>query len=170
MTDNAIGLQDVLCHIDLALDGMCATLEGLGDDLVNVRPDLPGANSPYVLVRHCCGVMEHWGATELAGRTTGRAAPSTGSTRSSGTVADLVTLVRSQRAQLRSDLAAFDGEASALRAGERDGYTAPERAAVATKGGVLMHIYEELAQHRGHLDITADLLRRMPATDSPTSL
>ncbi|REF31749.1 DUF664 domain-containing protein [Calidifontibacter indicus] len=168
MTDNAIGLQDVLCHIDLALDGMCATLEGLGDDLVNVRPDLPGANSPYVLVRHCCGVMEHWGATELAGRTTGRDRDAEFT--SSGTVADLVALVRSQRAQLHSDLAAFDGEASALRAGERDGYTAPERAAVATKGGVLMHIYEELAQHRGHLDITADLLRRMPATDSPTSL
>lgn len=168
MTDNAIGLHDVLRHIDLALDGMCATLEALGDESVNARPDLPGANSPYVLVRHCCGVMEHWGATELAGRTTDRDRDAEFT--SSGTVADLVALVRSQRAQLESDLAAFDGEAPSLRARERDGYTAPERTAVATKGGVLMHIYEELAQHRGHLDITADLLRRMPATDSPTSL
>ena len=29
---------------------------------------------------------------------------------------------------------------------------------VRTQGGVLLHIYEELARHRGYLDITADLL------------
>lgn len=157
MSDNRIELDDVLRHIDLALDGMCATLEALGDERVNVRPDLPGANSPFVIVRHCCGVMEHWGATELAGRPTDRDRDAEFS--SSGTVAELVQLVRSQRAQLAADLASFDGAAPALRAQERDGFSAPERAAVATQGGVLMHVYEELAQHRGHLDLTADLLR-----------
>lgn len=152
-----VPLGDVLRHVDLALNGMCDTVESLGDERVNLRPDLPGANSPYVIVRHCCGVMEHWGATELAGRTTDRDRDAEFS--SSGTVAELVALVRAQRRRLELDLAEFDGASPALRAGERDGFRAAERAAVATRGGVLMHIYEELAQHRGHLDVTADLLR-----------
>jgi len=32
----------------------------------------------------------------------------------------------------------------------------------ATQGGVLLHVYEELAQHRGQLEITRDLLRARP--------
>lgn len=152
-----IPLDDVLRHVDLALDGMVETLESLGDDLVNERPDLPGANSPYVLVRHCCGVMEWWGATELAGRPTDRDRDA--EFVSSGTVADLVALVRRQREQFGADVAGVDGSRPALGAHRRDGFTESERDAVATCGGVVMHVYEELAQHRGHLDITADLLR-----------
>jgi hypothetical protein len=28
-----------------------------------------------------------------------------------------------------------------------------------TQGGVLMHVYEELAQHRGQMEVTSDVLR-----------
>lgn len=151
-----IPLDDALKHIDLALDGMCATLDRLGDDLVNRRPDLPGANSPYVILRHCCGVMEYWGALALAGRSTDRDRDAEFA--SSGTVAELIDLVRRQRAQLDRDLAAFDGAAEPVAELCRDRYTPAQFAAVRTQGGVLLHVYEELAQHRGHLDITADLL------------
>jgi hypothetical protein len=151
-----IPLDDVLRHIDLALDGMCATLERLGDDLVNERPDLPGANSPFVIVRHCCGVIEYWGALALAGRTTDRDRDA--EFVASGTVAELLALVAQQRDQLHRDLADFDGSAASVAQLRRHLYTPQELAAVATKGGVLMHVYEELAQHRGHLDITADIL------------
>lgn len=156
-TTRGVPLDEVLRHIDLALDGMLATVRELGDELVNVRPDLPGANSPYVLVRHCCGVMEWWGARDLAGRGTDRDRDA--EFRSSGDVADLERRVRVAREQLERDLAAFKGAEAALCASERDGEREPERPAVATQGGVLMHIYEELAQHRGHLDLTADLAK-----------
>lgn len=153
----AIDLDDVLRHVDLALDGMIATVTDLGDDLVNVAPDLPGANSAYQLVRHCCGVMEYWGGAEIAGRTIERDRDA--ELASAGTVADLVARVDAQRARFRADLAALDPGAPALLAHRRDGYTAPVKAAVATQGGVVVHVDEELAQHRGHLDITADLAR-----------
>ena len=41
---------------------------GLGDELANSRPDFPGANSPYVILNHCLGVMETWGGRVIAGR------------------------------------------------------------------------------------------------------
>ncbi len=152
-----ISTLDLLRHVDLALDGMCATLESLGDDLVNERPDLPGANSPYVIVRHCCGVMEYWGASELVGRPTDRDRDAEFT--ASGTVVELVGLVRRQRAQFERDLAGFDGAAPSLRVDQRQRYTAAQAEAVSTQGGVLLHVLVELAQHRGHLDLTADLLR-----------
>lgn len=151
-----IRLEDALQHIDLALDGMCATLDRLGDDLVNQRPDMPRANSPYVIAAHCCGVMEYWGALALAGRSTDRDRDAEFA--ASGTVAEAVALVRRQRAQLERDLTDFDGAAESVAELRRDRYTPAQLAAVRTQGGVLLHIYEELAQHRGHLDITADLL------------
>lgn len=151
-----IPLADALRHIDLALDGMCATLERLGDDLVNQRPDLPGANSPFVIAAHCCGVMEYWGAIALAGRATDRDRDAEFT--ATGTVAEVVALVAQQRAQLERDLDGFDGAAASVAELRRHLYTAEELAAVETKGGVLLHVYEELAQHLGHLDITADIL------------
>ncbi len=41
-----ISTQDYLYFVDQALDGMVEIITGLGDDLANRRPDLPGANSP----------------------------------------------------------------------------------------------------------------------------
>lgn len=146
----AIPLDDVLRHVDLALDGMVATLTDLGDELVNVHPDLPGANTVYQLVVHCCGVMEAWGAREIVGRQTDRDRDA--ELCSAGTVAQAVARVRAARDQLAADLEHFDGSAPALVGQEG-------RPAVATQGGVLMHVYEELAQHRGHLDLTADIVR-----------
>lgn len=152
-----IPLADLLRHVDLALDGMVATVTDLGDELVNERPQLPGANSAYQIVNHCCGVMEAWGARDLVGRPTSRDRDA--ELVASGTVAELVEKIRAARARLELDLEHFDGAAPALGAHLRDGVVQPERAAVATQGGVLVHVYEELAQHRGHLDLTADLVR-----------
>lgn len=153
----AVPLDDVLTHVDRALRGMAATLTDLGDDLANRRPDLPGANSAYVIVTHCLGVMEFWGGQVIASRpiTRDRDAEFV----ANGPVAELIARISVSRAQLATDLAAYDGAApppGPLRDRDRDDM--PEF--VHTQGGVLMHIYEELAQHRGHLDLTADLVRK----------
>ena len=39
-----------LPFIDEALDGMVAIAEVLGDERVNLRPDLPATNSPYAIL------------------------------------------------------------------------------------------------------------------------
>ena len=148
-----IPLDDVLVHIDRALDGILATVAELDDETANRRPDFDGANTPYALVAHCCGMLEFWGGQVLAGREVQRDRGA--EFFAAGSVADLPQLVREQRAQLAKDLVGFDGAAApvgTLR--ERD----IGRPYTRTQGGCLMHIYEELAQHRGQLEVTVDIL------------
>ncbi|MBP8532176.1 aminotransferase class I/II-fold pyridoxal phosphate-dependent enzyme [Streptomyces sp. MK37H] len=47
---------------------MPGALEDLGDDVGNVRPPLPGANSGYVIAYHCVGVADYWIGHIVAGR------------------------------------------------------------------------------------------------------
>ncbi len=144
----------VRVHIDRALNGMVATVGELGDELVNAPTGLPGGNTAYQIVAHCCGVLEFWGGRVLADReiTRDRAAEF----EASGEVGELLELIRAQRLAFEHDLQGFDGSADPpgpLR--ERD-LDADE---LRTQAGVLLHVYEELAQHRGHLELTADVVR-----------
>ena len=150
----AVPLDVVLVHVDRALNGMTETLRELGDDLVNADTGLPGGNTAYQIVRHCCGVLEFWGGQVLADRPITRDRPAEFT--SSGTVEELAAIVEQQRAAFRADLAGFDGESEPRGPLEERNM---DRDEVRTQGGVLMHVYEELAQHRGHLDITADAVR-----------
>ena len=51
---------------------MLEIAESLGDDRVNVVPDLPGGNSAYQLVFHCCGMLEWWTRESILGQPVGR--------------------------------------------------------------------------------------------------
>lgn len=149
-----VPLSVVLVHIDRALTGMTVTLRELGDELANAQPTVPDANTAYQIVRHCCGVLEFWGGRVLADRPISRDRAAEFS--SSGSVDELILLVQRQRDAFTEDLLGFDGSAEPrgpLRESDLD------RGEVRTQGGVLLHVYEELAQHRGHLDLTADLVR-----------
>lgn len=150
----AVPVDVVMVHVDRALNGMTATLRDLGDDLVNIETGLPGGNTAYQIVRHCCGVLEFWGGQVLAGRPITRDRPAEFT--SSGTVEELVALVEQQRAAFRADLGDFDGDSLPRGPLNERSMDLDE---VRTQGGILMHVYEELAQHRGHLDITADIVR-----------
>jgi Protein of unknown function (DUF664) len=139
--------------VDRALDGMVTILNTLGDDLVNQRPDLPGANSPYGIVNHCIGVARWWSGEVVGGGTVPRDReaefPAT------GRVADLVARVPEARQALAAAVAAGDWE------GKNRGPVPPgfaETPVGASRGGALLHVYEELAQHLGHLEITRDIL------------
>lgn len=148
-----ITADEYLYFTDRALDGMAAVLEELGDDLANRRPELPGANSPYVIVTHCLGVMDLWAGRLVAGRSVERDRDA--EFRASGKVTDLVERVGQAKKQLRADVAAAD-----LRAPLRDEPPPHYRGTVIgrTQGAALQHVYEELAQHRGHLELTRDVL------------
>jgi hypothetical protein len=148
-----ISTEDYLSYVDDALEGMAEIVTELGDDLANRRPDLPDANAPFAILTHCLGVMEYWAGHVVAGRTIHRDRPS--EFRATGRVADLVEQVRAQRARFARDVAHADPFASPRG-------DVPAADAVLplgrTQGGALLHVYEELAQHRGHMEITRDLL------------
>jgi hypothetical protein len=149
-----ISIDDFLYYVDDALDGMVGIVSDLGDDLANRRPDVAGANSPFAILTHCLGVMEYWGGEIVAGRSIVRDRPA--EFRATGRVAELTDHTQRARQQLRADVTALDpfgpprGDPHVMDA------TLP---LARTQGGALLHIYEELAQHRGQMEITRDLLR-----------
>ena len=157
-----ISVEDFLWFVDEALDGMVGIVVELGDDLANRRPDLPGANSPYAILFHCLGVMEWWGGVAVAGRPVERDRDA--EFRATGPVADLAARARAARARLAEDLAQLDPAAPPRV--ELD-LEARDRPLGATQGGATLHIYEELAQHRGQMEVTRDVLLASAAGASP---
>lgn len=146
--------DDLLSYIDDALDELIRIVRELGDELANQRLDVPGANSPYAVLTHCLGVMAYWGGEVIAGRSVQRDRPA--EFRAHGPVDELVARAEQARHRLRDDLAGFDPDA-------------PPRGEVSAKDalkpvgrsqlGTLVHVYEELAQHLGQVEVTRDVLR-----------
>lgn len=149
-----VSTEDFLAFCDEALEAMAAMVAGLGDELANRRPALPGANSPYAIVTHCLGVTEFWAGHVVAGLEVqrDRAAEFV----AVGPVDDLVGRLAMAQAQLRRDLAGVEPAAPV-----RGRLPADDRARPLgrSQGGALLHLYDELARHRGHLELTVDVLR-----------
>lgn len=147
-------MDELISYVERALDEMAAIVTSLGDDLANQRPGLPGANPPYVILRHCLGVMDFWGGHVVAGRTVDRDRDA--EFRASGPVAGLVGAMGEAKARFRADAAA--AEPGAPVRGTRPGM-APTDLEIASQGSSLLHVMEEILQHLGQLEITRDLLR-----------
>lgn len=150
---DVISTEDLLWFVDEALDAMISILETLGDEWANRAPDLDGANSPYAVVTHCLGVLEYWAGYVVAGRSIERDRDAEFVAR--GDVADLVIRVRRARQQLGRDLDAMDPWAPPRGRPEPEDAELP---LARTQGGAAVHVYEELAQHLGQLEITRDVL------------
>ena len=151
----AVDADDYLWFVDEALAGMVEIVTQLGDDLANRRPDLPDSNSPYALLTHCLGVVEWWAGHVLTGRPVprDRAAEFV----AHGPVADLVARVAEQRRRLAEDIAGLDPLAPPA-VGQEELEEDADLPIGRTQGGVLLHIYEELAQHRGQMEGIRDAL------------
>jgi hypothetical protein len=136
---------------------MADIMAGLGDELANRRPALPGANSPYVILRHCLGVMEFWGGEVVAGRAVQR--DRAAEFRATGPVAGLIEAAQAAKRTFRLDAASADPGAPPRGnpGGNRDDLE------TLTQGGALLHVLEELTQHLGQLELTRDVLRNPPA-------
>jgi uncharacterized protein DUF664 len=149
----AVPVSDYLWFVDLALDGMAAILEQLGDDLANRRPPLRDANSAYVILTHCLGVMEYWGGATVAERPVQR--DRAAEFRARGDVAGLLRRSEHARRRLREDVVGLDAAAppASVRRDPEDPTPYEE-----SKGAVLLHIVEELFQHLGQMEITRDIL------------
>ncbi len=151
----SINQEDFILFIDRALDKMLEIIEDLGDDLANRKPDLPEANSPYVILTHSIGVCDHWIGNLIGDRGFTRNRPTEFT--ATGTAKEIRPRVEALKQRLREDIANLDGPAPP-RADSTANNPAggPENW---TQGAALIHTYEELAQHLGQMEITRDLLR-----------
>jgi hypothetical protein len=156
-----ISTDDCLWFIGQALDGMVAIVSDLGDEYASKRPDLHGANSPYAILTHCLGVVEYWGGCVIAGRDVDR--DRNAEFVATGPVSDLVERTSRAKQQLRADLAHLEPYAPPRRSPDSSfvpgGMPDAELPLGRTQGGALLHIFEELSQHHGQMELTRDLIR-----------
>lgn len=145
--------QEYLYFADRALDGMVSIVSDLGDDLANRKPSLEGSNSPFALLTHCVGVVDYWVGHLVAGRDTDRDRDS--EFLASGLVQPLLDTVLSVKSQLVEDV--FHAEPAApLRSSPPADFQGPDMEL--TQGGALQHVYEELAQHYGQMELIRDVI------------
>lgn len=146
-----ITTDEFLGYCDTALDQYAAICRELGDDLVNEQVD--AGNSAFALATHVVGVMTRWGRTVNRGIVVPRDRDAEFT--ATGTVEEALALLEAGRAALHEDVAATSpGDAPANPPPGRD----RDDPGLRTQGGVLLHVYEELAQHLGQLEVTRDLL------------
>ena len=142
-----------MSYVERAVDQMADIVTGLGDDLANRRPALPGANSPYAILRHCLGVMEFWGGQVVAGRVVQR--DRAAEFRASGPVAGLVAATKDAKNAFRADVATADAAAPPRAQPGADADELEGR----SQGSALLHVLEEVTQHLGQMELTRDVLR-----------
>jgi len=138
--------------VDRAIDGMTAIVGELGDRLACERPDLPGANSPYVILHHCLAVLDYWGGHVVAGREVRRDRDA--EFRASGPVAALIAAAAAAKRQFAEDLATAQPAAPPRRPPLASTWQGPAQ----TQGHALLHLLQELAQHHGQAELTRDML------------
>lgn len=143
----------MVSYTERALDAITEIVAALGDETANRRPDLPGANSPYVILRHCLGVMDFWGGQVVAGRDVQR--DRAAEFRASGSVGTLIESAQEAKRQFRADAAAADPAAPARGSHPTTG---PGELETRSQGDALLHVMEEVIQHLGQLELTRDLL------------
>jgi Protein of unknown function (DUF664) len=138
--------------VDRAIDGMTAIVGELGDALACVRPDLPGANSTYVILHHCLAVLDYWGGHVVAGREVRRDRDAEFT--ASGPVAALIAAAAAAKRQFAEDLATAKPAARPRRPPLASTWHGPAK----TQGHALLHLLQELAQHHGQAELTRDML------------
>jgi len=141
---------------DEALVAMRDIVVDLGDDLANQRPSLPGANSPFAILTHCLGVTARWASTVNLGEVVPRDRDAEFT--ATGPVAGLAADTDRMRASLRDWVSRTNPAAPPANPPVAPKDREPDFF-LTTQGGILFHIYEELAQHRGQLELTRDVLR-----------
>ena len=138
-------------YVRHAFAQMLAVAARVGDPLVNEKPVGAATNSIAALVVHCCGVTERWLGHVALGRASTRDRDA--EFRAVATVAELRELVARTTAQAEDDLRAIAaGDAVAGSPARSDLHGG------GTDDSVVLHVLEELYQHLGHMEITADVL------------
>lgn len=130
---------------------MLAVADRLGDERVNLRPHGSTTNSVAALVVHCCGMAEFWLGHVALGRPSSRDRAAEFTT--TATVAELHALVGSSLVTILRDL-------EHIAAGEaKPGHEAREHlVGGGSDASVVLHVVEELFQHLGQIELSADAL------------
>lgn len=144
----------VRVYLRQAVTGMVEALDRFDDESVNQRPHGDRTNSAAGLIVHACAAATYWFEHVGLGRPVDRDRDS--EFEATATVEEL-----------RGLLATTADRLAALALDLDTGPTAPEHewrltlhGGDVSDGSLVLHVLEELFQHLGHLELTADAVRR----------
>jgi hypothetical protein len=140
-------------YVRLAFGQMRDLVDRLGEDRVNRRPFGPSTNSVAALVIHCSGMAEYWLGCVGLGRPSNRDRDA--EFIATATAPELHAVIDAAEAQVVDDVRALDAGAG------RDVVRAPGDPLEDddhSDAALVLHVLEELYQHLGHMDLTADAL------------
>jgi len=140
-----------------AFRGMGAVLDRLDDETVNQRPPGWGTNSVAGLVVHCCELAPSWFAMPGLGRESNRDRDA--EFQAQATVAELRSRLEAAAEQTVALAAEFVAGPTVADHPFRDFLPGTDR----SDGALVLHVLEELFQHLGHMEVTADALAPRPA-------
>jgi len=148
----SISIDDFIVFCERTIEGMLDVVAPLSEETLNADTGLPGSNTPFQLVNHALSACRFWVEHVVCGLPTDRDRDSEFTAR--GTADDLRAMAAQLKASLRANRETL-GSATSL-------HIAPTMSRPLngewTVGGALLHAYEEIAQHLGHLELTVDVL------------
>lgn len=137
-------------YVRHVFSGMTKVLDRLDDETVNQRPEGWGTNSVAGLIVHCCELAPSWFEMPGLGRDSDR-------DREAEFAAEATV------DELRARIADAVDRTCALVAEFVAGPTVPDHpfrdfmpGEDRSDGALVIHVFEELFQHLGHLEVTAD--------------
>jgi uncharacterized damage-inducible protein DinB len=147
-----LGAGTAETYVRHAIAQMHAVVDRLDDETVNRAP-FPRTNSVAALVVHCCGVGEFWLGHVGLGRASDRDRDS--EFVATATRAELHTRLDAAADGIVADVLSLErGDASPVNAGGRQFLQDGDE----TDASLVVHVIEELYQHLGHMQLTADAL------------
>lgn len=147
-----LGAGTAETYVRWAIAQMHDVVDRLDDETVNRAP-FPRTNSVAALVVHCCGVGEFWLGHVGLGRASNRDRDS--EFVATATRAELHACLDAAGDGIVADAQALDrGDASPTNAGGRRLLQDGDE----TDASLVVHVIEELYQHLGHMQVTADAL------------
>lgn len=146
-----ISADDFVLFCHRTLDGYDRALTRLDDATVNAAPPTEGS-TPFQLIVHATAAYRWWTARHVCARPVARDRDA--EFEATGSVASAAAHV----ADLRALIDELAPELATATTVHFDPTTQTPLGADWTVGACLIHAYEELAQHLGHLEITVDLV------------
>ncbi len=139
-------------YLDVVFAGMKRVLDRLDDESVNVRPKDWGTNSVAGLIVHCCELAPSWFETAGLGRHGERDRDAEFAT--AATVVELRTRIETTLVRLGPIVDDFIDGPTAGDHELRVFLPGDDRSDAA----LVLHVFEELFQHLGHMEVTADAM------------
>lgn len=133
-------------------------LKGLSEDDLNRVPDLPGANSPYVIVTHTLGNIRAWVLGITCGHDLSRDRPAEFA--SHGTYEELGVAACKLSGEIEAALEKLDPKTLSDRFVPTQELWGEGNPTEFERRACLANVLEHAAIHLGHLHMTLELMRR----------